>query len=286
MKILITGAAGMLGRDLVPALAAHEAVAGVDRPDGDLADPATAPRLLATHRPDWVVNCAAYTAVDSAEDEPEKAAAANATAVRCLAEACAAAGVRLLHISTDYVFDGRKAEPYLPADPTGPVSAYGRTKLAGERAALAAGGATAILRTAWLHGPHGPNFVAAILRQLDAGRPLRVVDDQVGAPTYTAHFAQAVAAAIAADLRGVHHATAGGACTWFGLAHAICELTGRRGHPLTPISSDELARPAPRPANSRLDMTSFVAATGFVMPPWRDGLAAHLARLGRLAEDR
>jgi dTDP-4-dehydrorhamnose reductase len=151
-------------------------------------------------------------------------------------------------------------------------------------AALAAlGDRAAVLRTAWLFGPNGPNFVAAILRQIDAGKPLEVVDDQRGAPTYTGHLALAICAAIEKELRGIHHATGGGECTWFEFARAICELIGRSDWPLSPIKTADAPRPAPRPANSRLDGSSFLAATGFVMPPWRDGLIEHLRRVGRLA---
>ena len=240
--------------------------------------------LLRRHTPDWVINCAAYTKVDQAESEPEQARAINATAVRHLAQACLDEYARLLHLSTDYVFDGAGAEPYLPVDEPNPQNVYGRTKLEGEQAVreLLETDA-AIVRTAWLYGPHGANFVASVLRQIDAGQPLQVVNDQFGAPTYTAHLAAGLRAAVENDLRGAHHATNSGDGSWFDVAAAICELIGRPDHPLAATTSDRLSRPAKRPANSRLDTFSFEAATGFVMPPWRDGLRDYLRRIKRLA---
>jgi dTDP-4-dehydrorhamnose reductase len=282
MKILVTGAAGMLGRDLAPCLAERHTVVGVDLRDFDLTDQAAVNVALSRIRPDWVVNCAAYTAVDRAETEPEKAAAVNEIAARWVAEACAALQIRLLHLSTDYVFDGLKTEPYRPGDPTNPLGVYGRTKLAGELAVLAALPQATILRTAWLYGPHGPNFVAAILRQLDANQPLRVVADQFGAPTYTVHLAEAIRAAVDRGATGIHHATGAGACGWFEFAKTICTLAGRPDYPVEPITTAELDRPAPRPANSRLDCSSLAAATGYTFPEWQDGLRAYLARIGRL----
>jgi dTDP-4-dehydrorhamnose reductase len=284
MKVLLTGAAGMLGHDVRPVLASRHDTHAVDLLDCDLTDRPGTIAFIDRERPDWVLNCAAYTAVDKAEQQPGLAQAVNEIGAKNLAEACALVEARLLHVSTDYVFPGDKDGAYAPDDPVGPLGVYGKTKLAGEQAAVAELGADAtIIRTAWLHGPAGPSFVAAILRQIDAGRPLRVVSDQVGSPTYTGHLALALAAAIDTDLRGVHHAVGGGWCNWFDFAAEICRLVGRPDVPLTAISAAELDRPAPRPANSRLDTSSFAAATGFVMPPWQDGLREHLAHLGRLA---
>jgi dTDP-4-dehydrorhamnose reductase len=279
MRILVTGAHGMLGRDLVPVLAARHETVGVDAADADLTAPQTAARLLDAHAPNWVINCAAYTAVDKAEAEPQTAAAINIEAARRLAEACARREARLLQVSTDYVFDGTKDTPYRPDDATNPLSVYGRTKRDGELAVLAALGERAtIIRTAWLFGPHGQNFVGSILRQIAAGQPLRVVNDQQGSPTYTVHLAEALLAAVEHDLRGVHHAVNGGTCTWFEFARAICRAVGQPDHPLTAITTADLDRPARRPANSRLDVTSFATATGHALPHWRDALAAYLLR--------
>jgi dTDP-4-dehydrorhamnose reductase len=284
MKILVTGAAGMLGRDLVAELAPRHQTVAADLADCDLTNAEATRELLRRAEPDWVINCAAYTKVDQAEAEPDQAFAANVTAVRNLALACKDEYSLLLHLSTDYVFDGALSEPYLPVDEPNPQNVYGRTKLQGEQTVRDIFGEdAAVIRTAWLYGPHSPNFVESILRQIDAARPLSVVNDQIGSPTYTAHLAAALRAAVESDLRGTHHVTNGGCCSWFDFAAAICELIGRRDYPLAPISSAQIDRPARRPANSRLDMFSFEAATGFVMPPWRDGLSAYLQRTGRLA---
>ena len=280
MTILITAAAGMLGRDLVPVLDLEHDIVAVDLPDGDLTDPDVARRLVAALRPTWVVNCAAYTAVDRAEAEPDLAFAVNQRAPANLAAACRDADARLLHLSTDYVFAGDADGAHRVDDPTGPLSVYGKSKLAGEIAVRETLGKRAlILRTAWLFGPQGPNFVAAILRQIAGGNPLRVVDDQTGAPTYTVHLAEAIAAALRVELSGTHHVTGDGFTTWFEFAVEICRRIGRDDYPVEPVSSDDFPRPAPRPKNSRLDNTGFVAATGHRLPLWQLGLAAYLARV-------
>ncbi len=283
MKILVTGAAGMLGRDLVAELSTRHQTVGADLAECDLLDPVATRDLLRRVMPDWVINCAAYTKVDQAESEPDQAQAINVTATRNLAQACVEEFAALCHLSTDYVFDGTSEEPYLPVDPANPQSVYGRTKYAGEQVVRELLGADAmIVRTAWLYGPHGPNFVEAILRQVDANQPLRVVVDQIGSPTYTADLALGLRLAVESDVRGTHHITNSGSCSWFEFAAAICELVGRPDYPLTPLNTDQLNRPARRPANSRLDTFSFEAATGHVLPAWRDGLAAYLRRTKRL----
>jgi len=284
MRILVTGAHGMLGRDVVAAQREQDDVRGVDIDDGDLTDKQTASDLIAESKPDWVINCAAYTAVDKAETEPDLARAVNVDLVANLAEACRTQGARLLHVSTDYVFSGNKCEPYLPSDKPDPLGVYGRSKFEGEQAAQKVlGKDVAIVRTAWLYGPHGPSFVKAILAQIDRDKPLHVVDDQIGPPTYTGHLAEALWAAVHADLRGVHHAVNTGYCSWYAFAVAICELSGHAGLPVAPMSSSELDRPAPRPADSRLDTSSFTAATGHLLPLWREGLTAYLKRIDRYA---
>jgi dTDP-4-dehydrorhamnose reductase len=281
MRVLVTGAAGMLGADVVGAAAAagHEAIA-LARADLDVADAGAVRRAFAHARPDAVINCAAWTDVDGAEAAEEAATAVNGAGAGHVAAAAAAAGAHLVHVSTDYVFDGRAREPYTEDGPTRPESAYGRSKLAGERAVVAAApGAHAIVRASWLFGPHGGNFVDTMLRLGRERDAVTVVDDQVGCPTYTGHLAPALLTVAERRLAGVLHVAGAGACSWWELARAAftgagiaCEV--RRG------STAELGRPAPRPAFSVLASTRPEAPR---LPAWQDGLVAHLTALEALA---
>ncbi len=276
MRLLVTGAAGMLGRDVVAAAndAGHE-VAALARADLDIADAAAVRAAVVDARPDAVVNCAAWTDVDGAEAEEAAATAVNGDGAGHVAAAAADAGAHLVHVSTDYVFDGVAHEPYPEDAPTAPASAYGRSKLAGERAVAAAGAPHAIVRTAWVFGPHGRNFVDT-MRRLAADRDeVRVVDDQVGSPTYTGHLAAALVRVAEDRLTGVLHVTAAGRCSWFELAEATFEETGSECRVL-PQTTADLGRPAPRPAFSALASTRSDAP---VLPDWREGLRAHLARV-------
>jgi dTDP-4-dehydrorhamnose reductase len=276
MRLLVTGAAGMLGRDVVAAAndAGHEVVA-LARADLDITDAAAVRAAVLDARPRAVINCAAWTDVDGAEAEEAAATAVNGDGAGHVAAAAAEAGAHLLHVSTDYVFDGSAREPYPEDAPTAPASAYGRSKLAGERAVTAVGGEHAIVRTAWVFGPHGRNFVDT-MRRLGADRDeVRVVDDQVGSPTYTGHLAAALVTTAEGRLTGVLHVTASGRCSWFELARATFEETGSDCRVL-PQSTAELGRPAPRPAFSVLASTRRDAP---VLPDWREGLRAHLARV-------
>lgn len=276
MRLLVTGAAGMLGRDVVAAAndAGHEVVA-LARADLDITDAAAVRAAVRDARPHAVVNCAAWTDVDGAEADEAAATAVNGDGAGHVAAAAAEFGAHLLHVSTDYVFDGAAREPYPEDAPTAPASAYGRSKLAGERAVTAAGGGHAIVRTAWVFGPHGRNFVDT-MRRLGADRDeVRVVDDQIGSPTYTGHLAAALVTAAEGRLTGVLHVTASGRCSWFELARATFEETGGDCRVLRQ-STAELGRPAPRPAFSVLASTRRDAP---VLPDWREGLRAHLARV-------
>src|SRR5918992_4916957 len=276
MRLLVTGAAGMLGRDVVAAAqdAGHEvaALAGAeleitDAEGGRAAGPAA--------RPDAIVNCAAWTDVDGAEAAEQAATAVNGAGAGNVAEAAAGAGAHLVHVSSDYVFDGEAAEPYPEAAATGPRSAYGRSKLAGEHAVVAAGVRAAIVRSSWLFRPHGRNFVDT-MRRLGAERDeLAVVDDQIGSPTYTGHLAPALVTVAERGLTGVLHVAGGGRCSWFDLAVATFEETGIACR-VRPQSTADAGRPAPRPAFSALATTRGDAP---VLPPWREGLRAHLARV-------
>jgi dTDP-4-dehydrorhamnose reductase len=268
MRLLVTGAAGMLGRDVVAAAGDHEVVA-LARADLDITDAAAVRAAVCDARPDAVINCAAWTDVDGAETHEEAATAINGTGAGHLA----AAAPYLVHVSTDYVFDGEADEPYEEDAPTAPRSAYGRSKLAGERAIDQT--RAAVVRSSWLFGPHGRNFVDT-MRRLGAERDeLAVVDDQVGCPTYTGHLAPALVAVAERGLTGVLHVAGGGHCSWFDLAVATFEETGLPTR-VRPASTADLGRPAPRPAFSALASTRGDAP---VLPPWREGLRAHLARL-------
>ncbi len=279
-RLLITGAAGMLGRDVADAAraAGHEPLA-LPRAELDVTDPAAVATALERVAPDAIVNCAAWTDVDGAESDRAGAAAVNATAPGLLARAAADAGVRLVHVSTDYVFAGDRAPdaaPYVESDPTGPRSVYGATKLDGERAIAAAGGSHAIARTSWLYGVHGPNFAATMLRLAAERDEVTVVDDQIGLPTATADLAPALVALAAGEARdadGLFHLAAGGEpVSWNGFAREIfrqAEVACR----VLPCTTAEMPRPAPRPAFSAL--ASERAETP-LLPPWQQGLAHYL----------
>jgi dTDP-4-dehydrorhamnose reductase len=271
---LVTGANGMLGCELVGLLRHQDsAVTALARADLDVTNPDAVLSAVAAARPQVVVNCAAWTAVDLAESQEEAALAVNGTGAANVAAACAATGARLIQISTDYVFDGRAREPYAEDSPPAPATAYGRTKLAGEQAVRERLPDDAIiLRTAWLYGPHGGNFVATMLR-LERERPsVSVVDDQHGQPTSTMALArQIIAVAAAKAPAGIYHATCAGETSWFGLARAVFRLAGADPERVIPIPGSELARPAPRPAYSVLGHDGWSRAG---LPPMEDWYTA------------
>lgn len=265
MRWLITGAAGMLGRELCAVLAAsgETDVVAAGRADLDITDPAAV--RAAVDGADVVVNAAAWTNVDGAETDERAATAVNGDAVRHLAET---AGKRLIQVSTDYVFDGAATEPYAEEAPRAPINAYGRGKAVGEQAALAAGGF--VVRTAWLYGEHGPNFVRTMLRLAATHETVDVVDDQVGPPTWSFALAgQIVALARAGAEPGVYHGTAAGSTTWFGLARAAFEEAGLDPSRVHPTTSAKFVRPAPRPAYSVLGHDRWAAAGIAPLPDWR-----------------
>lgn len=275
MRVMITGAAGMLGHDVVAAVGAagHDVIA-LAREDLDVTDAAAVRGRVERERPEAVINCAAWTDVDGAEADEEAATLINGAGAGHVAAAAAAAGAFVIHVSTDYVFDGTGRRPYREDDATGPQSAYGRSKLAGERAvAEAAPGAHAIARTSWLFGPHGGNFVDT-MRRLGADRDaVTVVDDQVGCPTYTGHLASALVELARTRPTGVLHLAGSGSCTWFDLARATFARTGIRCE-VIPGRTADLGRPAPRPAFSVLGVTRSETP---LLPPWEHGLSAHLS---------
>ena len=273
MRLAVTGAGGMLGQAVVAAARArgHEVVA-LRRAEADVTDPRALRTALAAAAPDAVVNCAAWTDVDGAEDDEDAATALNGEGAGNVAAAAAACGARIVHVSTDYVFDGTKRDPYVESDPVAPASAYGRSKLAGERAAAAAAPDHAIARTAWLFGAGGRNFVDTMLRLGAERDEVRVVTDQVGCPTWTGHLAPALLDLAARRATGVFHVAAAGACSWHDLAAEAMRRAGLRCE-VVPTTTAEFPRPAARPAYSVL--RSQRAETP-VLPPWQEGLAAYL----------
>ena len=268
MRLLVTGAAGMLGRDVVAAAeSAGHYVTGLARGDLDIADADAVSAAVQAARPDAVVNCAAWTDVDGAEEHEAVATLINGAGAGHLA----AAAPYVVHVSSDYVFDGTASAPYEEADPTGPAGAYGRSKLAGEKAVVAAG-EHAVVRSAWLFGVHGKNFVATMLRLAEDRDEVSVVADQIGCPTFTGHLAPALVAIAERRLTGVMHVAGGGACSWHELAQATFE-EARADCRALPVTTAEFPRPAPRPAWSVLGSTRPDVPA---LPPWRDGLSAYL----------
>lgn len=280
--LVIGGARGMVAG----ALARLDGVIALGRPHVDLAQPDTMQRVLDAHAPRAVICAGAYTQVDAAEGDEATAMMLNADGPGALAAVCAQRATPLVFISTDYVFDGAKNGSYAEEDPVAPINAYGRTKLAGEEAVRAAGGRHAIIRTSWIHAPWGRNFVRTMLMHAAAGRPLRVVDDQIGAPTYAPHLAGALHD-IAISLThggdgGTFHVTNAGACTWRMFAEAIFAGAEKRGGPSTTveaITTADYPTPAARPRNSRLDISAARRAFGVDLPDWRVGLDACLDAL-------
>jgi dTDP-4-dehydrorhamnose reductase len=277
LKWLITGAGGMLGTALRDELAAgDDIVVALSRTELDVTDSRCVEAAVHEHAPDVIVNCAAYTKVDLAETEEHAANAINGSAVELLANAANLVGATLVQVSTDFVFDGAKRDPYEVTDRTAPVSAYGRSKLLGEIAATHAD-KHLIVRTSWLFGANGPNFVEAIRNQIRKGsNPLRVVEDQRGRPTYTPHLARAIARMARGEARGITHYADAEACTWFDFAKAIVEESGA-SIDVRPVTTDEFPRPARRPAYSVLSTERYERITGVAPDSWREGLREYLS---------
>lgn len=288
--LLITGTSGQLGHALAR-LAARQGTphVAVSRPQFDFDRPETLEHCLAAVRPCAVVNAAAYTAVDAAETDQAAAERANAAGPARLAALCARHGIPLIHVSTDYVFDGRKRLPYIEEDPANPASVYGASKRAGEIAVLASGAAAVILRTSWLYGAYGRNFVRTMLNAALESRPLRVVDDQTGCPTAAEDLAKAILQ-ITGQIqggwreayRGIFHAACAGETSWHGFARAIFAAAAPQGlamPALTPIHTAEWPAPAPRPANSTLDCAKLAGTFGCFLPPWQQSLPEVVAEL-------
>jgi dTDP-4-dehydrorhamnose reductase len=276
LRLLVTGAGGMLGQDLVEAATRELDVVALTRGELDITDARAACDALRDARPDVVVNCAAWTDVDGAESDPDGAEAVNAAGAGNLARAASTVGAWTIQISSDYVFDGTKSEPYLESDPTRPLSAYGRSKLAGElEVARGAPDHHTIIRSSWLFGAHGRCFPATILRLAAERDELAVVDDQTGCPTFTGHLARGLVSLVTSGSppRGILHVAGSGSCSWYELAGRIVELGGL-DCTIKPARTADMARPAPRPAYSVLVSERAQAPR---LPHWRDGLADYMA---------
>lgn len=273
MRLLVTGAAGMLGQDVVAAAsgAGHDVIAFARR-DLDITNADAVRHAVLDAQPAAVINCAAYTDVDGAESDEATASAVNGEAAGIVAAAAADAGALMVHVSTDYVFAGDATEPYVESDPVAPTGAYGRSKLAGETAVREAAPRHAIVRTAWVFGPGGANFVDTMRRLAAERDEVSVVDDQVGSPTYTGHLATALVEVAERGLTGTLHVAGGGRCSWHDLAAATFAATGA-DVTLHPTTSAAFQRPAPRPAFSVLGTERDDTPR---LPDWREGLHAHL----------
>jgi dTDP-4-dehydrorhamnose reductase len=279
---LVTGADGQLGTDMVAVLTMYgEHVVGAGRDELDVTDRSSVTSAVARARPDVVVNCAAYTAVDAAETDEAAAEAVNAAGPTLLAGAARAVGSRLIHVSTDYVFDGAAAAPYAEDTPVAPSSAYGRTKAAGELAVLDPAIDGFVVRTAWMYGAVGTNFVKTICRLASEQPTVEVVDDQIGSPTWSLHLARALAALGTSSARpGVYHCTNAGEASWHVLARAVFAELGLDPARVVPTSTDRHPRPAPRPRYSVLSNRKWRAAGLPEMPHWRDALHEAFVAVG------
>ena len=292
--ILLTGVHGQVGHALQSSLLGLGKVVSLDRSQLDLVDEAAIRRVIRDHRPSLIVNPAAYTAVDKAETEVELAFAINADAPRILAEEAARLGIPLVHFSTDYVFDGRKAEAYVETDSPHPLGVYGKSKLAGEAAVRASGAQHLILRTSWVYGAHGGNFMKTMIRLATQRDSLRVVADQFGAPTSSRSIAAATTHALAgwrAEWTGTYHLSDRGRTSWYGFAQEILrryqQLQGNRGWPplkvppeaVVAIGTADYPTAAARPANSCLDCSKFIATFGDGLPDWQQALEVEMQAL-------
>ena len=291
MRLLVTGTSGQLAQSLLElGLARGVDIIALRRPQLDLTIPSTIAVALADARPDIVVSAAAYTAVDKAEREPELAHRVNATGAGHVAAQCERLGIPVFHLSTDYVFGGTKSAPYVETDPTSPINVYGRSKLAGEEAVAKACQRHVILRTSWIHSPFGNNFVRTMLRLASTNEELRVVDDQLGCPTYAPDLAGVILGLAhrvertpaGAPHWGTYHATGSGETTWCGFAREIFEVAAGSGLPkpvVHAIATADYPTPARRPANSRLDCGKLARTFGVQLPDWRDGARHCVERL-------
>lgn len=274
MKILVTGASGMLGQALVPCLDSrgHE-VLEMAKEKLDCTNYLLVKNYFKTEKPDLVIHCAAYTKVDQAESEPNLAYYINGYGTENIAVCCNMINIPMLYVSTDYVFDGEQGTPYTTFDTTNPLSVYGKSKLAGELAVMRHLKDFYIVRTSWLYGPNGKNFVDTIYNLAKEGKPLKVVSDQFGSPTCTLSLSEVIACLIETQRYGVYHATDDGVASWFDFA---CEIIKEFSVSVTPVGTSDFPRPATRPKYSVLDKTTLVSTIGQELPSWQDSLKIYL----------
>lgn len=283
MKVLVTGVKGQLGYDVAGELVKRGAeVVGVDVDEMDITDEAAVQRVILGAAPDAVIHCAAYTAVDAAEDNEEMCRRVNADGTRYIANVCKELDIKMLYISTDYVFDGQGTRPWEPDDERNPLSVYGQTKYEGELAVQDALDKYFIVRITWTFGVNGKNFVKTMLRLAETNSSIRVVNDQYGSPTATADLAVLLSDMIETEKYGIYHATNEGICTWY---EFTCEIFRQAGIDIEviPVTTEEYNAKAKRPANSRMSKDK-LDANGFKrLPPWQDALTRYLTKLGRYA---
>jgi len=278
-KVILLGGKGLLGTNITPLFRQKFDLSICDIDTWDITDRASGENHIEKYCPDALVNLAAMTDVDGCEDKKELAERVNGHGVGVIADLCRERNVRFVHISTDYVFDGKKTVPYKENDVPNPMSVYGITKLMGEREVLAKNSSSLIVRAQWLYGKGGENFITKVIKTAKQSGALRVVNDQRGSPTYAKDLAEPLIALIEKGKSGIYHLANSGSCTWFDFATEIFTLL-KMDVSITPISSTELDRKAPRPSYSVFDMWKFQKDTGLKMRPWQEALGEYLATIG------
>ena len=276
MRLLITGGLGLLGKEIAQVFEGSGGIRTTDREEWDVTDPGACRREVDGFRPDVVIHCAAYTAVDRAESEPEMARLLNVEGTRNVARACRERGVLMVTFGTDYIFDGASSRPYREEDPANPLSVYGRTKWGAEQALREEGGDHLLVRTQWLFGPAGRNFIRTILEKARRGDALHVASDQVGCPTFSRDLAGAVRNLLGAGARGTVHFSSEGETTWFGLAGYVLEQCGLPTGALFAAKTRDLPYPAPRPAYGVLSKEKYRAITGVSPRSWEETVGEYL----------
>ena len=276
MRLLITGGLGLLGKEIARVFDGSAGIRTTDREEWDVTDPAACRREVDAFRPDVVIHCAAYTAVDRAESEAETARLLNVEGTRNVARACRDRGTLMVTFGTDYIFDGTSSRPYREEDPANPLSVYGKTKWAAEQALREEGGDHLLVRTQWMFGPAGRNFIRTILEKARQGETLRVASDQVGCPTFSRDLAVAVRNLLGARARGTVHFSSEGETSWFGLARYVLDRCGLAAAPLSPARTRELPYPAPRPAYGVLSKERYRAVTGTSPRPWEEAVGEYI----------